>query len=82
MSNDKILDRIRKLLAMANDERGNDNERETALRQAHAMLTKHGLELADVEAHEREKMDPRGCYDDEGWSMGHLLIVRVESRYR
>ena len=76
MSNDKILDRIRKLLAMANDERGNDNERETALRQAHAMLTKHGLELADVEAHEREKMDPRGCYDDEGWSMGWTRSVR------
>lgn len=69
MSNDRILERIRKLLAMANDERGNDHERETALRQAHAMLTKHGLDMMDVAEHEREKVDPRGKHTVEGWSM-------------
>lgn len=76
MSTDKILDRIRKLLAMANDERGNDNERETALRQAHSLLTKYGLDLMDVEAHEREKLDPRGSYDEEGWSMTWTRTIR------
>lgn len=48
MSNDRTIDKIRKLLAMGNDERGNEQERETALRQAHALLVKHNLTIADV----------------------------------
>lgn len=76
MNEEKILDRVRKLLALANDERGNETERETALRQAHAMLSKHGLDLAAVEAHEREKLDPRGRFQTEGWSMGWTRQVR------
>ena len=76
MSTEKILNRIRKLLAMANDERGNDNERDTALRQAHTLLTKYNLELADVEKHARDKLDPRGSFDEEGWSMSWTRDVR------
>lgn len=48
MSTDRTTDKIRKLLAMGNDERGNENERENALRQAHALLVKHNLTVADV----------------------------------
>lgn len=44
-----IIDKIRKLLARG-DEARNDNphEREIAMRQAHALLARHGLQLADV----------------------------------
>lgn len=76
MSTEKILDRVRKLLATANDERGNDNERDTALRMAHSLLTKYGLDLQDVAEHEREKLDPRGCFDEEGWSMTWTRSIR------
>lgn len=48
MSEDRILAKIRKLLARGADDRGNENEREMAMRQAHAMLIQHNLSMADV----------------------------------
>lgn len=48
MSQERTLDKIRKLLAMANDERGNEQERETALRQAYALCAKHNVDIAGV----------------------------------
>lgn len=72
----KILEKVRKLLAMANHETANETERETALRQAHALLTKHGLDMVDVSEHERSKMDPRGHFEDEDWGMPWTRTVR------
>lgn len=46
---DKILDKIRKLLNVGNDSRGNEQERETAMRQALKMLAIHNLEMKDVQ---------------------------------
>lgn len=71
----KVLDRIRKLLAMANDERGNEHERATALRQAHSLLTRHGLDLMDLDALEREQQDPRGRFQEDGWSAVWARLV-------
>lgn len=76
MSEEKILDRVRKLLATANDERGNEHERDNALRMAHNLLTKHGLSLMQVEAHEKDKADPRGKFDDIGLSTPWARRVR------
>lgn len=76
MNKAKVLDRIKKLLAMANDDRGNDNERETALRQAHKLLTKHNLSLLEVEEAGREAEDPRVSSQFEGWSMPWTRQVR------
>ena len=47
--NQKILDKISKLLARA-DEGRNDNphEREIAMRHANSLLTKHGLSMTDI----------------------------------
>lgn len=49
MDNEKIIEKIRKLLARG-DEARNDNafEREIAMRQAHAMLARHGLDMIDI----------------------------------
>lgn len=45
----RILDKIRKLLARADADRNdNEHEREIAMRQAQALLTKHGLDMAEV----------------------------------
>lgn len=76
MSDSKILDKVRKLLAMANHENANEYERDTAMRQAHALLTKHGLDMASVADHEREKVDPRGDFCHEDWSMPWTRGVR------
>lgn len=77
MSDTKILEKIRKLLAMANHENANEHERDTAMRQAHALLTKHGLDMAAVEDHQREKVDPRGEFIHEDWSMPWTRTVRA-----
>lgn len=58
MSEGRILDKIRKLLSVGNDERGNQTERETALRQAYALLAKHNLDIAQVgSAQDQEKRE-------------------------
>lgn len=77
MSDEKILEKVRKLLAMANHENANETERETAMRQAHALLTKHGLDMAAVNQHEREKLDPRGEFKHEDWSIPWTRSVRA-----
>lgn len=77
MSDTKVLEKIRKLLAMANHENANETERDTAMRQAHALLTKHGLDMASVENHVKEKIDPRGQYAHEDWSIPWTRSVRA-----
>jgi hypothetical protein len=77
MSEERILEKVRKLLAMANHENANETERDTALRQAHALLTKHGLDMVSVENHQREKVDPRGEFVHEDWSIPWTRTVRV-----
>jgi len=58
---EKAIDKIRKLLAMANDNAdGGEHERDNALRQAMAMLAKHNLTMADLED-DLDKED-RDCF--------------------
>lgn len=53
----RAMDKIRKLLAMANDGRGNEQEAETAARQAEAMMRIYQVEAADIILEEIEKED-------------------------
>jgi hypothetical protein len=76
MSDHKVLEKVRKLLAMANHENSNEHERDTAMRQAHVLLTKHGLDMVSVEAHVKEKVDPRGEFIHEDWSIPWTRVVR------
>lgn len=47
--NSALLDKIRKILARADEARNdNEHEREIAMRQANALLVRHGLSMADV----------------------------------
>lgn len=48
MADDKIIDRIQKLLALTQS--SNVNEAAAAMAAAQALMTKHELELADIEA--------------------------------
>lgn len=72
----KILDRVRKLLALANDDAATEGERDNALRMAHATLMKHQLTLEYLDAFEREKEDPRGRMDVEGWNLVWCRTLR------
>lgn len=50
MSTERILDKIRKCMAMAKDSRGNAAECENAMRQAQALMAKHGISELDLDA--------------------------------
>ena len=47
---ERILARVAKMLALANDAGATEGERDNALRMAHATLAKYGLSLAEAEA--------------------------------
>jgi len=49
VDNTKIIDRIRKLLKLAQDAGATDGERENAVRMAHATLAKYNIDMADVD---------------------------------
>ncbi len=49
---EKIIDKIKKLLALANNSAASEGERENALRMAHNLLVKHNLEMKDLQEHE------------------------------
>ena len=67
MAEEKVLEKIRKLLERANDERGStENERELALRMATSMMAKYQLDMSDIPQAQREKDDPLGRFDGEG----------------
>ena len=46
----RILERVRKMLALANDAAASEGERENAMRMAHATLAKYNLSLSEAEA--------------------------------
>lgn len=52
---EKILDRVRKMLRLANDPAAAEGERDNAMRMAHATLAKYNLTLAQVETTTEDK---------------------------
>lgn len=74
---DRILERVRKLLALANDDAASEGERDNALRMAHNTLAKHQLDMIDVDKHVRDKDDPRGLFEMEGWNIPWCRVVRA-----
>ena len=48
---EKILDKVKKLLALANNEAAAEGERDNALRMAYGLLAKHNLAMADLNEH-------------------------------
>lgn len=49
MSDDKIINRVKKLMALAADPAASDGERDNALRMAHATILKYNLDMNDVQ---------------------------------
>lgn len=58
-----IIEKIKKLLALANDAGASEGERDNALRMAHGLLAKHNLDMSQVKASQQcegreEHMNP------------------------
>lgn len=59
MVEQRILDKIQKCLAMARDSRGNAQECENAMRQATALMAKHGIDEMGLDAADVQMLDVR-----------------------
>ena len=62
-----ILDKVKKLLALANDSGASEGERDNALRMAHGLLAKHNLDMTDLQQH--LQIEDREEYMNETFGM-------------
>lgn len=69
--NDKIVDKITKLLAVANCGGASENERETAMRQAYSMMAKHNMSIESI----NQEKNPREIQFQEGHGMAWARVI-------
>lgn len=63
---EKIIDRIRKMLALANDLAATEHERDTALNMAYKTMAKYNIDMATIGQKEAEEV--RESYEYHGFS--------------
>ena len=63
---DKVLGRVKKMMALANDAAASEGERDNALRMAHATLAKYNLTIGEAEASGQKSDEPRESGKMEG----------------
>lgn len=63
---EKIIDRIRKMLAIANDLAATEAERDTALNMAYKTMAKYNLDMTEIGAKKVE--EPRDAHSFDGFS--------------
>lgn len=72
ITNDKALDKIRKLIALGTNDGATENERETAMRMAHSMMLKHNIDRSHLDfkfAKDQEKrVIVRGKFFGRPWA--------------
>lgn len=66
MNTERIIDRIKKMLALANDLAATEGERDNALRMAYATMAKYNIDMAEVDA--RDRQEERINFNRESWS--------------
>jgi hypothetical protein len=59
VNTDKIIDRVKKMMALANCSGAAEGERDNALRMAYNLLAKHNLSMSQVEAHDSTPQEQR-----------------------
>jgi hypothetical protein len=64
---DKVLNRLKKMLALGNCMGTTEHERDAAMQQAYKLMLKHNLTEEDVNAHNAP--EARDTYSQAGWSM-------------
>lgn len=56
---DRVLERVRKMFALANDKGATEGERDNAMRMAHATLAKYNLDMSALEKTGKRKEEER-----------------------
>jgi hypothetical protein len=69
MTNNPIIERVKKLLALAADQSASEGERDNALRMAHGMLAKHNLDMSHVDASNKIDIEDREDFVNATWGM-------------
>lgn len=82
---DKVLERVKKMLALGNDAGATEGERETALRMAYNLLAKYNLSLSDLPEDQnnevRERQDTVISADRWARSLAHAVAKLFFCRY-
>jgi len=82
---DKILERVKKMIALGNDSAATDAERETALRMAYNLLAKYNLSISDLPEDQsnevRERQDIVISADKWARSLAHAVAKLFFCRY-
>lgn len=82
---DKVLERIKKMIALGNCEGATEAERETALRMAYNLLAKHNLSISDLpddKSNEvRERQDTVISADKWARSLAHAVAKLFFCKY-
>lgn len=89
--NDKVVSRVKKMLALANDEGAAEGERDNALRMAYNLIAKFNLSMSSIENHGTEqRIDEIGDFRGQVWATSvtssiarlffcHYYIVRFSA---
>jgi hypothetical protein len=79
----RILSRVRKMMALANDAGATEGERDNALRAAHATLAKYNLDMAQVEAATGTKEEGREMQADSylGRPWARVISLSIAQLY-
>lgn len=64
MSNEKIIEKVKKLFALGTNAAASDGERDNSLRMAYAILAKHNLTEDDLETEESREKIEFPCYSN------------------
>jgi len=75
----RIIDKIRKLFALANDKSATGAEGENALRMANAMLSKHSLEMHQLTGHDETVFCTFAEYNLK--TPGSMTVIGAISRF-
>lgn len=76
---DKIIARIRKMLALSADEAASEGERDNALRMAHATLAKYNLNLGEAEAETEKRIE--SCAEISPHARARLVSLAIANLY-
>jgi hypothetical protein len=70
MQDEKIISRVKKMLALANDAGAAEGERDNALRMAYNLIAKYNLTMESIETHGQEqRLDEKGSFHGAPWSV-------------
>lgn len=79
MADQKIIDRIRKLLAMSQDI-SSEHEAEIATRRLHALLAKHNISMSDIESSDDEGLD-EDFIEGTMWPWKRRIFTAISQLY-